>query len=118
MKKIRFIIPLCLIIAFMVLAFLPQNSIIGGREFISDLMIKLIIAVLLIFIYISTRFYKKGIQQIIVNALFIPFITTLIVFLIGLFIVKNIYGNALTLILPVLAYGTYYITYIKELHNK
>lgn len=117
MKKIRFIVPTIILIIFLCLAFLPQNTILGGKDFINDLMIKMLIAIILIFIYLVVRFYKKGIAKLAINGLAIPLFSILLIFIVKLIARGNIYGNPISFILLLLAYAIYYALYIRELEK-
>lgn len=117
MKKNRFIIPTILLIIFMCLAFFPRNTILGGKDLINDMLIKIFIAIILIFIYLAVRFYKKGIAKIIINGITIPVLAELLIFAVSLFAKRNIYGNSITFIFLLLAFASYYLLYIKELEK-
>ena len=117
MKKIKFIIPAVLLTIFICLAFLPQNTILGGKDFINDMLIKMFIAIVLIFAYLIARFYKKGAIKITINGLAIPVIAELCIFIVSLFSKGNIYGNPLSFVLLLLSFAIYFVLYIRELEK-
>lgn len=118
MKKFKLIIPAIILVIFLFLAFIPQNTILGGKDFINDMLIKLTIAIIIIFIYLAARFYKKGIYKIAIKGLAIPVLAELLIFVVSLFTNRIMYGNPLSFVLLLLAFATYYVIYIKELENK
>lgn len=115
MKKSRTIIPSIIMIIYLILTFLPQTTILGGKELFNDILLKMFIAIIIISIYFVARFYKKGIAKILINTFAIPTALELIVLLLGVFFGKVIYGNPIVPVLFVIVYIIYFTIYIKEL---
>ena len=117
MKKIRILTSAIILVIYMFLAFWPQNTILGGKDLMLDMLLKMLIAIALIFIYCIVRFYKKGFTKILIDALVIPVVFEVIIIIASLFTGKMIYGTPLTLVLFILSYIVYYTIYINELNK-